>query len=155
MSEHVCEVRWDRRGAPFLGHRYARAHTWHFDGGVVVPASASPHAVPPPGSDPSAVDPEEALVAALSSCHMLSFLAIACKRGFVVEAYEDDAVGTLARNGERRLAITTVTLRPRVRFAAPPPSAEQIAEMHHEAHEQCFIANSVKTDVKVEPADAR
>ncbi|MCC7139839.1 MAG: OsmC family protein [Planctomycetes bacterium] len=155
MSEHVCEVRWDRRGAPFLGHRYARAHTWHFDGGVVVPASASPHAVPPPGSDPSAVDPEEALVAALSSCHMLSFLWLAAGRKLVVDAYEDAAVGRMGEVAPGRQAVTHVRLRPRVRFAPPVPPAEVVAALHHEAHEVCFIANSVRTLVEVEPEPAQ
>lgn len=151
MSDHHATIRWEKSGAPWTYDSYTRDHVWVLEGGMAVDASAAKAY----RGNPARMNPEDALVASLSSCHMLSFLAIACKRGFVVEAYEDDAVGTLARNGERRLAITTVTLRPRVRFAAPPPSAEQIAEMHHEAHEQCFIANSVKTDVKVEPADAR
>jgi organic hydroperoxide reductase OsmC/OhrA len=152
MGEHVCTVRWERRGAPFAHGTYSRAHTWRFDGGVVVPASASPHVVTPPLADPSGVDPEEALVAALSSCHMLSFLWLASRQGLVVDAYDDDAVGHLRAVAPGREAVTHVRLRPRVRFAAPLPAEDVVAALHHEAHELCFIANSVRTAVEVAPA---
>ena len=123
-----------------------------FDGGVNVPASSSPHIVPIPMSDPSAVDPEEALVAALSSCHMLVFLGIAAKRKFVVDNYTDKATGVLERNSQGKLAMTCVTLRPHVNFSGDrKPTFDQVKMMHHQAHENCFIANSVTTAVVCEP----
>ena len=153
MAEHTATVEWQRGDARFLDHRYSRAHTWSFDGGARVQGSSSPHVVRPPWSDPAAVDPEEALVASLSSCHMLWFLSIAAGKGFCVDRYVDAASGTLARNAAGRMAMTRVVLRPRVAFSgAARPSAEEIAAMHHAAHEACFIANSVNTDVVCEPA---
>lgn len=152
MSEYRVEVLWRRDGAVFTDHRYSRGHRWRFDGGVDVPASSSPHVVPLPHSVAAAVDPEEAFVASLSSCHMLWFLAIAARRGFVVDDYRDEAVGVMARDAAGKLAMTIVTLRPAVRYAgARAPSTEEAAAMHHEAHAECFIANSVKTDVRCEP----
>ena len=152
MSEHGCSVGWRREGAPFVDRRYSRAHEWRFDGGAVVPASASPHAVPAPWSDARGVDPEEAFVAALASCHMLSFLWLAAQRGFVVDTYDDDAVGTLAKNAHGREAVTRVVLRPRVRCSGElRPTDAELAALHHEAHEICFIANSVTTTVEVLP----
>ncbi len=152
MAEYQAAVIWRRDGAAFIDNRYSRGHRWLFDGGVEVPASSSPHVVPPPMSVAEAVDPEEAFVASLSSCHMLWFLAIAAKRGYTVDSYRDQAVGTMARDATGGLAMTRVTLRPEVRFGGqgPPTKADSIA-MHHEAHEQCYIARSVKTDVKCEP----
>src|SRR5262245_17676264 len=133
--------------------KYGRAHRWTFDGGVGVPASASPHVVPAPFSDESAVDPEEALVAALSSCHMLTFLWLAARRGFVIDSYEDDAVGRMGKNAAGREAVTHVTLRPRIVFSgARSPTSEELSALHHEAHEQCYIANSVTTAVEVAPS---
>jgi len=155
MSEYTAVVTWERNGARFTDNRYSRAHRWSFDGGIEVPASASPNVVPVPQSVAAAVDPEEAFVAALASCHMLWFLSIAAKRGFLVESYRDKATGVMAKNADGRLAMTQVTLRPEVVFAAdrrPPPA--EYAAMHHEAHEECFIACSVKTDVRCEPVDA-
>ncbi|MCW3062782.1 MAG: putative stress-induced protein OsmC-like protein [Capsulimonas sp.] len=151
MSEHTSTVIW-RRGAAeaFTDNRYNRAHDWKFDGGAEVRASSSPHSVPVPMSDASAVDPEEAFVASLSSCHMLWFLSLAAKRGFVVDEYQDDAVGVLEKNGEGRLAVTTVTLRPRVTFAGGEATLEELEALHHAAHEACFLANSVKTDIRLE-----
>lgn len=149
--DYTATIEWQRGDAAFVDLKYARAHLWRFDGGAVVPGSSSPHVVPVPLSDASAVDPEEAFVAALSSCHMLWFLSMAAKRGFVVDSYVDAAVGTMARNSERKLAMTVVTLRPRVRFHGAPPDAATHAAMHHEAHEACFIASSVRSDVRVEP----
>lgn len=155
MSEHLCTVSWHRAGAAFVDGRYARAHEWRFDGGAVVPASASPHVVPSPWSDPRGVDPEEAFVAALSSCHMLSFLWLASRRGLVVDAYEDDAIGRMGPNAHGRAAVVRVELRPRIRFSGPRlPSDAEVAALHHEAHDVCFIANSVTTEVVVEPAPA-
>jgi organic hydroperoxide reductase OsmC/OhrA len=152
VAEHYAEVRWDREGASFLDNRYSRRHRWRFDGGAEVPASSSPHAVPLPMSDEAGVDPEEAFVASLSSCHMLWFLSCALERGFVVDQYRDHAVGVLGRAGPGRIAMTRVTLRPDVRFSGDrQPTDEEVVELHHEAHERCFIANSVKTEVRCEP----
>ena len=150
--DYTATIEWTRGEAAFTDQKYSRAHRWRFDGGTVVPASSSPHVVPLPQSDPAAVDPEEAFVASLSSCHMLWFLAIAAKRGFVVDAYADEASGRLARNADRRLAMTEVTLRPRVRFQGTAPDVATHQAMHDEAHEACFIANSVTTRLVVEPA---
>ena len=155
MSEHTATVRWERGSAPFVDNRYSRAHTWLFDGGLSVPASASPHNVRPPFCDPAGVDPEEAYVAALSSCHMLWFLSLAAAEGFVVDRYSDEAIGTLEKDEHGRDAITCVTLRPRVRFSGPRvPDPARIARLHDEAHYRCFIANSVRTRIAVESAGA-
>jgi organic hydroperoxide reductase OsmC/OhrA len=152
MASYTADLLWDRGAQDFLSNRYSRRHLIRFDGGAVLPGSSSPHVVPLPWSDASAVDPEEAFVASLASCHMLWFLSIAAKRGFCVDRYTDAAEGVMARNPERRMAMTVVTLRPAVAFSgAVQPTPEQIAEMHHEAHEECFIANSVKTEVRCEP----
>ncbi|MBL8504426.1 MAG: OsmC family protein [Rhodocyclaceae bacterium] len=152
MSTYSATIRWQRSGAAFTDQRYSRAHTWHFDGGAVVPGSSSPQTVPLPFSDAAAVDPEEAFVAALSSCHLLWFLHLAAKAGFVIERYEDRADGVLAKNAEGRLAMTLVTLRPRAEFAGEKrPSRSDIEALHHKAHEECFIANSVKSEVRCEP----
>jgi len=153
MAEYQATVDWERNGAAFVDNRYSRGHHWEFDGGVRVPASASPHVVPLPYSVAAAVDPEEAFVAALSSCHMLWFLSLAAKQGYVVEKYRDIAVGTVGRDGDGRLAMLDVTLRPRVTFSGPKqPTTAEVADLHHAAHAQCFIANSVKTRVHCEPA---
>jgi organic hydroperoxide reductase OsmC/OhrA len=150
VSEYTVTIHWTRRGAIFIDNRYSREHTWKFDGGVQVPASASPHVVPLPLSNASCVDPEEAFVASLSSCHMLWFLSIAAKRGFVVEDYVDQADGLMERNGEGRLAITHVTLHPVIRYGGDRlPTDAEIEEIHHQAHESCFLANSVKTTISV------
>ena len=155
MTEYTSVVIWSRDGAAFLDNRYSRGHRWLFDGGVEVPASASPHVVPLPLSVAAAVDPEEAFVVSLSSCHMLWFLSIAAKRGFLVESYRDEALGTLAKDGDGKLAMTRVTLRPEVRFGGDKrPTADEVSAMHNESHEQCFIARSVKTDVRCEPVRA-
>ena len=154
MGRYTAAITWDRNGASFTDNRYSRAHRWSFDGGVEVPASASPQIVPLPHSVAEAVDPEEAFVASLASCHLLWFLSIAAERGFLVESYRDQASGVLAKNGDGKLAMTEVTLRPRVAFAGERrPSSEERAALHHEAHEKCFIANSVRTKVRCEPID--
>lgn len=151
MSEYNTVVEWSRDGGAFTDGRYSRGHRWLFDGGVEVPASSSPSVVPLPLSVAAAVDPEEAFVASLSSCHMLVFLSIAAKRGFVVDSYRDEAVGLLAKDSSGKLAMTRVTLRPQIEFSGEKrPTADELAAMHHESHEQCFIASSVKTDVRVE-----
>ena len=151
MSSHTATVTWSRGEQKFTDGRYSRAHQWTFDGGATVPASSSPHSVPLPFSDPAGVDPEEAFVAALSSCHMLWFLHLAGRQGLVVESYEDEAVGVLEKNADGRVAMTVVTLRPRIVFVGTQPSAEDLNTLHHRAHEECYIANSVTTEVRCEP----
>jgi organic hydroperoxide reductase OsmC/OhrA len=153
MSEYNTVVEWSRDGAVFTDNRYSRGHRWLFDGGIEVPASSSPSVVPLPLSVAAAVDPEEAFVASLSSCHMLVFLSIAAKRGFVVDSYRDEAVGLLAKDSSGKLAMTRVTLRPQIQFSGDKrPTADELAAMHHESHDQCFIASSVRTDVQVASA---
>jgi len=152
MATHTAETLWSRGDQNFLDNRYSRRHAIRFDGGFEMPASSSPHVVPLPYSDAGAVDPEEAFVASLSSCHMLWFLSIAAKNGYVVDLYHDRAEGTMAKDARGRLAMTVVTLRPEVAFGGERrPDAGEIAAMHHEAHEECFIANSVRTEVRCEP----
>ncbi|MDP2371665.1 OsmC family protein [Rhodoferax sp.] len=152
MSSYTATIVWQRDAQAFVDHRYSRRHTWHFDGGAVVSASASPQIVALPMSDAASVDPEEAFVASLSSCHMLWFLDIAARAGWVVDHYRDDATGLLARDAKGLLAMTRVTLRPAVRFAGErTPSAEAHLALHHQAHAACFIANSVKTEVLCQP----
>jgi organic hydroperoxide reductase OsmC/OhrA len=152
MSHYTAQILWQRNGQDFTGNRYSRRHLIRFDGGAEVPGSSSPHVVPPPQSDPAAVDPEEMFVASLSNCHMLWFLAIAAKRGFVVDSYTDNAEGVMERNAAGKMAMTRVTLRPDVVFSgAKLPTREHIDGLHHRAHEECFIANSVTTDVRCEP----
>jgi len=149
---HGALIRWRLGDADFLGRRYSRAHTWRFDGGLEVPASSSPHVVPLPMSDASAVDPEEAFVASLSSCHMLWFLDIASRAGFAVESYEDAAEGRMGRNAAGKLVVDVVTLRPHARFTGRrTPSAAELAALHREAHEECFLANSVRCEIRCEP----
>ncbi|MGD8112730.1 OsmC family protein [Vibrio sp. TRT 17S01] len=152
MSEYTAVVSWQRQAAEtFTDNKYSRAHQWEFDGGVIVPASASPHIVPLPLSVEENVDPEEAFIAALSSCHMLVFLSIAAKRNYVVEQYVDSAVGVLEPDENGKTAVTKVALRPSIHFSGErKPTYEQLEKMHHVAHENCFIANSVKTDVTTE-----
>lgn len=152
MTEYGAVVSWERRGAVFTDNRYSRGHRWRFDGGVEVPASASPQVVPLPMSVEAAVDPEEAFVASLSSCHMLWFLSIAAQRKLLVESYVDAAVGHMARNADGRFAMTRVTLRPRAVFGGERrPVRDEILAMHREAHERCYIANSVRSEVCCEP----
>ena len=145
-------VRWERKDAAFVDNAYSRAHVWQFDGGLEVPASASPHIVPLPMSVAENVDPEEAFVAALASCHMLFFLSVARQNGWVVDRYEDRATGEMGRNADGRTAVRRVELRPESRFSGDSlPQAEEIEQAHEEAHRLCFIANSVTTDVVVSP----
>jgi organic hydroperoxide reductase OsmC/OhrA len=147
MSEHAAKIAWSRGDRDFTYEKYSRDHTWSFDGGVEVHATAAAAFL----GNPALVDPEEAFVAAVSSCHMLTFLAIAAKRRFVVDRYEDAATGFMEKNEAGKLAVTRVTLRPAVQFAEKGPSAEELAHLHHLAHESCFIANSVRTAISVEP----
>jgi organic hydroperoxide reductase OsmC/OhrA len=153
LSEYKTVVEWSRDGAIFTDSRYSRGHRWLFDGGIEVPASASPHVVRLPMSVAEAVDPEEAFVASLSSCHMLVFLSIAAKKGFMVDSYRDEATGVLEKDSSGKLAMTRVTLHPQVEFSGDKrPTPDDLAEMHHDSHEGCFIASSVKTEVRCEPA---
>ncbi|HEX9877122.1 MAG TPA: OsmC family protein [Gammaproteobacteria bacterium] len=152
MAQYSAEVVWVRGDQRFTDNRYSRRHLLRFDGGIEVPGSSSPHVVPVPMSETSAIDPEEAFVASLSSCHMLWFLSIAARRSFCVDRYFDAAVGEVRKNGEGRMAITSVSLRPHVQFSGyPRPTTAEVDEMHHQAHAECFIANSVKTEVRCEP----
>ncbi len=152
MSTYLVEIHWSRGAQKFTDNRYSRAHAWKFDGGVEVPASSSPLVVPLPMSDAAAVDPEEAFIASLSSCHMLWFLSLAAKQGYVVDSYEDAAAGVMAKNTGGKLAMTQVTLRPLVIFSGPKiPDPADLDSLHHAAHEECFIANSVLTEVRCEP----
>jgi organic hydroperoxide reductase OsmC/OhrA len=151
MSEYSARVAWQRaEGEAFTDQRYHRGHRLCFDGGAEVPGSSSPQVVPR-FSDPAAVDPEEMFVASLASCHMLWFLSLAAQAGHRVDRYSDDAVGVMARNAEGRLAMTRVTLRPRVVFGGTAPDAAAVQALHERAHAECFIANSVKTELRCEP----
>jgi organic hydroperoxide reductase OsmC/OhrA len=151
MSTYTATIRWSRDGAEgFAKGQYSRAHEWAFDGGAVVPASASPHIVPAPWSDPAGVDPEEAFIASLSSCHMLFFLDFARRAGFVIDSYVDEAEGELAKGADGKMAMTRVTLRPRISWQDEGPDPAALADLHHRAHEACFIANSVTTEVTVQ-----
>ncbi|WP_087025387.1 OsmC family protein [Thaumasiovibrio subtropicus] len=155
MANHGATIRWQRKASePFSDNQYSRGHTWEFDGGVSIPASSSPHVVPLPFSVEENVDPEEAFIASLSSCHMLVFLSIAAKRKYVIDSYVDEAIGVLEANQEGKEWISRVTLRPQILFSGDmQPTREQLEKMHHLAHEHCFIANSVKTEVVTEIID--
>ena len=152
MAEHKARIEWARKGDPadFAKGKYGREHTWSFDGGVTVPASAAPSVVPAPWSNPANVDPEEAFVAAISGCHMLTFLSIAAKKRFTVDRYDDKALGIMTKNENGKLFVSKVTLDPTIAFSGDKqPTPEQIADMHHLAHKECFIANSVLTEIVV------
>jgi len=152
MSRHTytAETLWERGDQVFTDNRYSRRHLLRFDGGITVAGSSSPHVVPVPYSDAGAIDPEEALVSALSSCHMLWFLGIAARNGFVIDSYHDEAFGVMTANERKKLWLSSVTLQPKVVFSGTSlPSPADIERMHHEAHDECFIANSVKTDVQI------
>lgn len=152
MHTYGARVAWKRdASAKFTDQRYSRAHEWSFDGGVTVPASSSPLVVPVPMSSKEAVDPEEALVASASACHMLWFLWAAAKRGFVVDSYVDDAAGTMGKDASGKTAMTRIALRPQIAFSGEKqPTADDLHQLHEIAHNECFIANSLKTDVVVE-----
>ena len=149
MANYQATVEWRSDGG-FMQGRYSRAHRWTFDGGAVVPASASPQVVPAPMSDSAGVDPEEALVASVSSCHMLWFLHLARDSGLDVAAYRDEARGTMGKDERGRMAVTRIVLRPEIDFAGDAPDADVLARLHHDAHEKCFIANSLRTEIVVE-----
>ena len=153
LLTYTARIVWERGEQPFVDNRYSRAHRWHFDGGAEVAGSSSPHVVPAPLSDPTAVDPEEAFIASLSSCHMLWFLSLAAQKRLRVDRYADNAEGVMEKDAAGRVAITRVVLRPEVVFSGERiPARDEIERLHHEAHDKCFIANSVKTDVRCEPA---
>ena len=152
MSRYVATVIWTRPAdAPFKDNKYSRAHEWHFDGGTVVPATSSPSVVKVPLSNPAAVDPEEALVASLSSCHMLFFLSLAATGGFVIDRYEDEAIGEMGKNARGAMARLKVLLRPKITWGGTTPSTEQLDKLHHRSHEACYISNSVTTEIVIEP----
>ena len=153
MSEYKATIKWQRTSPDFLKGNYSREHTWSFDGGVTVPASSSPSVVPVPFSNPAHVDPEEAFVASISSCHMLTFIYLAAKQGFQMDSYEDEAVGVLTKNEKGVPWISLVTLHPKIVYSGdktPSPADEK--QLHHLAHEQCYIANSIKTEIAVHSA---
>ena len=152
MSLYFAEILWLRGEQDFLSNRYSRKHVLRFDGGLEVPGTSSPHVVPVPMSDASALDPEEAFVASLSSCHMLWFLSIAAKRKFCVDRYFDAATGVLEKNSDGKMVMSVITLKPDVIFSGEHlPTREQVDNMHHDAHNECYIANSVKSEVRCEP----
>jgi len=153
MSKHTAIITWKGGGPDFAAGRYTREHTWRFDGGMTVLASPSPHVVPAPWSNAANVDPEEAFVASIASCHMLTFLWLASREGFVADGYEDEAVGEMTKNDRGLAWVSSVTLHPRIAWSgAKLPTSADLERLHHLAHEQCFIANSIKTAVAVEGA---
>lgn len=151
MSSIPVTIEWSRNDERFTDNRYSRSHRWVFDGGAEIAASSSPSIVPIPLSDASAVDPEEAFVASLSSCHMLWFLSIAAKEGYRVDRYVDQAIGEMGTNSEGKTVVKTVRLRPVIDWDGDSPGESIITEMHAAAHHECFIANSVLTTVIIEP----
>ena len=153
MSEYKAIITWKNTGPDFLKGKYSREHTWTFGGGVTVAASASPSVVPPPYSNPAQVDPEEAFVASVSSCHLLTYIYLACRQGFQVDSYHDEAVGVMTKNEKGVPWVSSITLHPRIAYGGGKlPTAEEEAHLHHLAHEQCYIANSIKTEVTVNAA---
>ena len=152
MSEYFAKINWTRADDEnYIDNKYSRGHEWIFDGGSVVQASSSPHIVPLPYSVETNVDPEEAFVASISSCHMLFFLSIAAKNRYIVDSYTDNAVGLMVKGDDGRFSMSRVTLKPHVQFSAhKQPTLAQLEKMHHQSHEQCFIANSVKAEILTE-----
>ncbi|MFO1499802.1 MAG: OsmC family protein [Verrucomicrobiota bacterium] len=156
MSQHKATIRWTRTGPDFLNGKYSREHTWSFDGGATVLASSSPAVVPVPYSNPAHVDPEEAFVASISSCHMLVYLYLASRQGFQLSSYTDEAVGTMGKNERGVPWVARVTLHPKIEYEGEKrPTAAEEDRLHHLSHEQCFIANSVKSEVVLEPIRAQ
>ena len=151
MSKYIAIVEWQRNQAKFIDNKYSREHTWQFDGGAVITASSSPSIVPAPYSNPYCIDPEEAFIASLSSCHMLWFLSIAAEKKFIVESYSDHAVGIMNQNETEKLAFTKILLRPRVTFSNDTlPTILEVKQMHSEAHDSCFLASSVNAEIIIE-----
>jgi organic hydroperoxide reductase OsmC/OhrA len=152
MSQHQATIRWQRTSPDFLKGKYSREHTWTFDGGVTVPASPSPSVVPVPYSNPAHVDPEEAFVASVSSCHMLTFIYLASRQGFQVDSYEDSAVGTMTKNERGVPWMSSIQLNPKIAYSGEKqPSSAEVQQLHHLSHEQCYISNSIKTEVTIGP----
>jgi organic hydroperoxide reductase OsmC/OhrA len=152
MAKHLATIRWYASpGENYAKGQYSRAHSWTFDGGAIVPASASPHIVPMPWADPDAVDPEEAFVASAASCHMLFFLDFARRAGVVVTSYDDEAEGVMEKGADGKTRITRITLRPRIVYGDVVPTDEMLGDLHHKAHEACFIANSITSEILIEP----
>jgi organic hydroperoxide reductase OsmC/OhrA len=151
MNMHTAKVSWSAGGDDFASGKYSRVHEWSFDGGITVPASSAPQVIAPPLSAFEAVDPEEALVAAASSCHMLTFLYFAYRAGFIVESYVDDAVGEMAKNENGKVFMKRIVLKPKIRWGGPEPTADQLTDLNHKAHEDCYIANSILCEIVVEP----
>lgn len=152
MHHYRAEIQWDRADQDFCAGQYSRAHRLRFDGGLDIAGSSSPQVVPLPWSDPHAVDPEEAFVASIASCHMLWFLSLAAKQSLCVDRYHDHAEGVMTRNGSGKLSVSRVTLRPQVAFSGPhQPDDDTIRALHHQAHAECFIANSVRSEIICEP----
>jgi organic hydroperoxide reductase OsmC/OhrA len=152
MSTHNATIRWfSSPGEDFAKGQYSRAHSWSFDGGAIVAASAAPHIVPMPWADPAAVDPEEAFVASASACHMLFFLDYARRSGVIVTSYEDDAEGLMEKGADGKTRITRITLRPRIVYAGDEPDQATLDQLHHRSHEACFIANSITSEIVIEP----
>ena len=150
MSAHKAIIRWKLSGPDFPKGKYSREHTWHFDGGAAVVASAAPSVVPAPWSSPAGVDPEEAFVASIASCHMLTFVFLASRQGYIVESYEDEAVGSMGKNENGVPWVSAVTLNPRIVYGGDKrPGPAEVEKLHHAAHDQCFIANSVLTRITV------
>jgi organic hydroperoxide reductase OsmC/OhrA len=151
MSQYVATVVWNKIATEnFIDNKYSRAHQWKFDGGTVIEASSSPHVVPLPYSHEANVDPEEAFIASISSCHMLFFLSFAANKNFTVESYMDQATGIMQIDNNKRMSMTDVTLQPKILFSGnKQPTKEQIEKIHHNAHKQCFIANSVNTKIHI------
>jgi organic hydroperoxide reductase OsmC/OhrA len=149
MAEHVAAIEWRSDGA-FVSGRYSRGHVWRFDGGAEIRGSSSPLVVPPPMSDPAGVDPEEALIASASSCHMLWFLHMARDAGLEVGSYRDAARGTVGKDDRGKVAITRIALKPEIEFVGRVPDAAELERLHHQAHEHCFIANTLRCEVVVE-----
>jgi organic hydroperoxide reductase OsmC/OhrA len=148
LSSHTATIAWRADGG-FADNSYSRRHVWRFDGGAEVIASSSPDVVPVPRSDPAGVDPEEALVASAASCHMLWFLSLAQEAGLVVESYEDEAVAEMGRVGSGKYAVVKIVLHPRIAFAGAAPDPAEIDRLHHDAHERCFIANTLNCPIVV------
>lgn len=155
MASYIATIQWIRNeNESFTDNRYSRGHTWSFDGGITIPASASPHIVPLPYSVEENVDPEEAFVASISSCHMLFFLSIAAKSGWVVEQYIDHATGFMEKDEDGKNFIKRVILAPQIQFSeSAQPAEDEISDIHHRSHKQCFIANSIKSEVIIQQPD--
>jgi organic hydroperoxide reductase OsmC/OhrA len=152
MATHNATIRWFASpGEDFAKGQYSRAHSWNFDGLANVAASASPHIVPMPWANPDAVDPEEAFVASAASCHMLFFLDFARRAGIIVTSYEDEAEGVMEKGADSKVRITRITLRPKIVYGDTPPTQEMLDNLHHKSHEACFIANSITSEIVIEP----